>query len=170
MSDDKCGYEGTTTGKPCQHPAGSCPVPSHREAAPDGGNPQGRKTALNADLIERITTPIAEGKSVTSAVRMAGIPKSTFYNWLDRGESEEDTVYADLWDRYTRARGLGEDYVYSTVWEIAEREGDLATLMSILKQRYPESWGDVDRGEQAGDKTVIKLPEEVTDEWRPLNR
>jgi len=33
-------------------------------------------------------------------------------------------------------------------------DGDLATLMSMLKQRYPESWGEVDRGEQAGGVVV----------------
>jgi len=26
--------------------------------------------------------------------------------------------------------------------------------MAMLKQRYPESWGDVDRGQQAGGVTV----------------
>jgi len=34
----------------------------------------------------------------------------------------------------------------------------------MLKQRYPDSWGDVDRGEQAG--TIINLPESVTKEWQ----
>lgn len=158
MTDDICGYDDTTTGHPCRHPAGSCPVPTHNGAVPDGGNPQGRGTALNQELIESITTHIAEGKSVNSAARMNGIPTSTFYNWLDRGESESDSIYGELLERYVRARGLGEDYVYSTVWDIAAEEGDLATLMSILKQRYPESWGSVNRGEQAAG-VIVELGE-----------
>lgn len=150
-----CGAD-TTGPDPCQNPAGDngwCWIPSHNPDS-DEENPQGRETTLDQELVESITSSIAEGKSVTSAVRMAGIPKSTYYNWLDRGEGEEDTIYAELLDRHVRARGLGEDYIFSTVWEIAEEEGDLATLMSILKQRYPETWGDVDRGEQAGTAQV----------------
>jgi len=162
MSDhpEQCGHP-TTDGEPCQNPASdgdSCWIPAHGGSAEDHGK---RSTRLSKKTVDRITSHIAEGKSVASAARMETIPPSTFYNWLDKAPEDkptdpafEDAPYAYLLDRFVRARGLGEDAYVQDVLDIAREEADLSTLLSMLKQRYPDSWGEVDRGEQSGGVVV----------------
>ena len=163
MSDDEvCGHPtGGGDGPPCQNPASdgdSCWIPSHGGSVTDHGK---RSTRLSKQTVDRITSHIAEGKSVASATRMETIPPSTFYNWLDKAPDEtpadpefEDAPYAYLLDRFVRARGLGEDTYVQDALDLAREQGDLSTLMAMLKQRYPESWGEVDRGEQSGGVVV----------------
>lgn len=168
MTDEICGAE-TANEQPCQNPAGEngyCWVPSHNPDT-DEENPHGRPSKLTEDTADSITSTIAEGKSVASAARMAGIHPATVYSWLDKGEESDHDVafeedpYGYFHDRFVRARGLGEDRYFDTVFELAQDEGDLETLMAMLKQRYPESWGEVDRGEQAGGVIVnVGEPEE----------
>lgn len=161
MTDDAlCGHE-TDAGEPCQNPAGEngrCWISTHNGG--DGEYPAGRPTKLDEDLIDEVTRHVAEGKSVVSSARMAGVHPATVYSWLEKGEDgdPDEDIYAAFHDRSVRARGHGEDAYVDDIMEIAKDEGDLATLMSMLKQRYPESWGDVDRGEQAGG-VVINLDE-----------
>jgi transposase-like protein len=161
MSEDTCGHPTKDgAGSPCQNPAtdgDSCWIPKHGGDSDDHGK---RSTRLEKSVVDNITAHIAEGKSVASATRMETIPPSTFYNWLDKAPEEyddptfENAPYAYLVDRFVRARGLGEDAYVQDVLDIARDEADLSTLLSMLKQRYPESWGDVDRGEQAGGVVV----------------
>lgn len=159
MADDICGHP-TADGDPCQNPSGEngrCWIPAHN--GEDDEYPSGRDTILDEDLAKQITRPIAEGKSVKSAARMAGVHPATVYTWLEKGDDADSTewdddVYGAFHDRFVRARGLGEDAYVDHIMDVAREEGDLVTLMSMLKQRYPDSWGDVDRGEQAGGVVV----------------
>lgn len=166
---EKCGYE-TSDGSPCEQPAcrddGRCWI--HTEEDTDDGD-QGRPSKLSKERADRICSHIAEGKSVVSAARMERVNPATVYNWLDRVDPEAvppDPNYGDdpfeyFFDRFTHAKGLGEDAYVSDVMRLARDEGDLSTLLSMLKQRYPESWGDIDRGEQAGGVVVnVSEPEE----------
>lgn len=162
MPDDDtavCGHP-TADDSPCQNPVtdgDSCWIPAHGGNAEDHGRP----SRLDKERVDSITSHVAEGKSVASAARMERIAPSTFYNWLDKAPESlpddptfDDAPYAYLLDRFVRARGLGEDTYVRDIMEMAREEGDLASLMSMLKQRYPESWGDVDRGEQSSGVTV----------------
>lgn len=151
---DTCGYEDTTTGHPCQHPAGDngrCWRPSHNPDD-DRPNPDGRPSKLSYERQEKIAGAIENGKSIAVASRTAGITPQTFFNWMARGEDEAEGPYAEFFDRLTRALGYGQDF-----WErllIDAAEDDPATIMSVLKTRFKETWGDVDRGEQTGGVTV----------------
>jgi len=169
MSDqpEQCGHE-TADGTPCQNPASdgdSCWIPSHGGSAESHGK---SSVKFSKDRVDQITSTVAEGKSIASATRMAGVSPQAFYNWLDKAPDDpppepafEDAPYAYLLDRFVRARGLGEDAYVQDVLDIARKEGDLSTLLSMLKQRYPDSWGDVDRGEQSGGVVVnVSEPDE----------
>lgn len=148
-----CGSEDTATGDPCQRPAGwgtDRTTGYCRTHEAGGEEPGGRDPKLTKERQEAICSAIEDGKSVTSAARMAGVAPSTVYAWIDRGEDQTEGIYAEFSERFARARGHGEDFYVTSAIRLAQEEGDLATLMSMLKQRYPESWGDVDRGEQAG--------------------
>lgn len=161
---EQCGSTNTGSGEPCANPAsepdGKCW--HHTEAGEQRRG--GRDPKLTKQREEHICQAIEDGKSVTSAARMAGVHPATVYAWVDKGEDQEEGIYADFHERFVRARGYGEDTYFKLVFEIARDEGDTATLLSMLKQRYPESWGEVDRGEQAGGSIPIftEAPDEET--------
>ncbi len=159
---DICGVE-TTKGEPCQNPAESCPWHNVDEK-PDNG----RDTKLSLERQEQIATAIEQGKSLTSAARMAGVDRTTVYGWLDRGEADiesgKDNVFTDFYHRLTRAKGHGEDFYFELALELARENGDHQFIASLMKQRYPDSWGETETGVET-DTTVINLPESVTNQW-----
>ncbi|QLG62819.1 transposase [Halorarum salinum] len=170
MADDVCGYEDTHSGEPCKRAAGwgrdadTGYCRTHADDDDADGPPAHRETKLTKERQEGIAAAIESGKSIASACRMHGIQPATFYNWMDRGEGEDEGPFADFFDRIVRAKGYGEDHYVQPIIEIAKEQGDLATLMSLLKQRYPDSWGDVDRGEQAGGITVTSEVVEISED------
>ena len=151
MSDDICGHP-TEGGEPCQNPAtdgDSCWIKSHGGHAEPGRDPK-----LTKERQENIASAIEQGASISEAARKNGIHRETFGNWMKRGSEQEEGIYADFFDRLTRARGEGEASYRQALMRIAIESDDTATLMAMLKQRYPESWGEVDRGEQQGGVVV----------------
>ena len=46
----------------------------------------GRPSALNQDVQTKIVAAIQRGAYIETAAALAGIPKSTFYDWLKRGK------------------------------------------------------------------------------------
>lgn len=159
MTDDKiCGYEATTTGHPCQHPAGSCPVPSHRGDT-DGGNPQGRpRKPPNMEQQEEIAQTLEAGGSISEAANRAGVHREQIRRWLNYAAEEDAGPFEDFRDRFARAKGHSQRQYREVIFEIARETGDTATLLSMLKQRHPDAWGDVNRGEQSGG-VVVQLGE-----------
>lgn len=160
---DKCGYEDTTTGHPCQNPAESCPWHNDDIPTPDGGRP----TKLTEERQGTITTAIAEGKTITDAARMCGINRVTIYNWLERGESEDHGPFKDFFDAIERARGHRGDYYHSLALDLAIENGDHRFIMSLLKTMEPDVWGDTKTGVEAA-QPIIELPDSVTEQWRSL--
>lgn len=155
MSDetDVCGHPTDDgDGPPCQNPAGEngrCWIPSHTD--PDAENPQGRdRTRPSKQQQENIASVIEGGGSIREACRRAGVHPEQFYRWMEYGQDDPESAWGDFRERLVRARGEGEGQYRQTLMMLAEETGDTATLMAMLKQRYPESWGEVDRGEQSG--------------------
>lgn len=77
--DDICGYTGTTTGEPCGHPAGSCPVPSHHDE--DAENPHGRPSGLDDDARDALYAAVGSGLKVDHVAAAAGISRRTLSRW-----------------------------------------------------------------------------------------
>lgn len=170
MSDDICGYDNTTTGEPCRHPAGSCPVPSHNGKAADGGNPQGRNTKLTKERQEGMAAMIEQGHSQAAAARAYGISPQTFTEWKRRGEANPETIFGEFSERIARALSTSEaDYV-NTLRHMAEEIGDTNTLRWMLQQRFHEEWGESDAIGGGDTQPVINLPESVTKEWQRHNQ
>lgn len=159
MSDDICGSDDTTSGEPCGFtPGDSCPY-HNTDDPPDNGRP----TKLTYERQENVAAMIEQGHSITAAARANGVHRETIHNWMKRGEQQDEGVFADFFDRLTRAQGTGEQQYVAALIEIAKENDDTATLMSMLKQRYPESWGDVDRGEQSTGVNVHLDSDDVTE-------
>lgn len=168
MTDENCGYEDTTSGEPCKRTAGwgrdvdEGYCKDHADDD-DGGDSAHRPTKLSHARQESIATMIEQGHSINASCRSNGIHRESFYNWMRKGEEQEEGEYADFFDRLTRALGEGERMYENLLLEIARENEDAATVMSMLKQRYPESWGDVNRGEQSGSVVVHTDAAETTE-------
>jgi len=162
MTDDICGAE-TVSGEPCQNPAESCPW-HNVDDAPDTGRP----TKLSKQRQEQIAGAVEEGKSLNSAARMAGVDPSTVYGWIDRGESEveagNDNEFTEFYKRLTRAKGYGENHYFNLAMELARENGDHRFIASLMKQRYPDSWGETDTGVEA-DTVTLEVSERVAESW-----
>lgn len=106
---------------------------------------------------------IEEGHSISAAARSNGITVQTFFNWMERGADQEEGIFADFFDRITRARGVGESKYVDAILEIAKDNDDTATLMTLLKSRYPDAWSDAQRGEQTGGVNVFLEADDTTE-------
>jgi len=96
MSDDICGAA-CADGTECQHPASSCPVPSHSD--PGAENPQGRPSTLD-DHADDILAGARQGMTLEGCARLAGVDESTLHRWIDK--------YEDFRKSLKRARAHGE--------------------------------------------------------------
>lgn len=160
MTDDEiCGdYGGTTdAGEPCQRDAGW-----GRDA--DTGEcsdhvTMGRPPKLTYENQEEIAAVIEQGGSISEAARKVGVHRETIGNWAEQGQQQDEGIFADFFDRLTHAKGHGEGTYRQALMQIAIETNDTATLMAMLKQRYPDEWGDVKRADQTG--ATIDLDEET---------
>lgn len=158
MTDDTCGSTDTATGDPCQRQAGwgtdldhgRCKA--HRE--------RGRPTKLTYDRQEAIAAAIEDGDPIVAACRKNGITHKTHTNWMDRGKQQDEGVFADYFRRLAHALGHDQSEKTDVVWERAKAEGDVDAMLTVLKQRYPETWQDQDLGEAkggAGDTPIMVI-------------
>ena len=75
-----------------------------------------------------------------------------------QGEDQEEGPFADYFQRLTRALGADQSKKTETMWETAKETGDTSLMLTVLKQRYPETWQDTDIGEAKRSLEVL-LPE-----------
>jgi len=176
MSDDdteQCGHI-KNDGEPCTFGAkyddGKC---GHHTECETGEDPIGRPTKLSYERQEQIASDIEQGRSMASAARKAGVTPQTVINWMDRGKGElsedKENAYTAFFERITRAKGEGEEYYFKTVVEMAKEDGDHRFIASLMKQRYPDSWGETKTGVDS-EQTVINIPESVTKSWQRNKR
>lgn len=128
------------------------------------GQPQTR----TIKIVDAVIRAIEAGASVELAAESVGINRTTIYNWISRGEEwsdppvyqsgkkkgqpkpipEEQAVYVDFLDRFTRARAAGK------IWHIANirrhAEEDWRASGFFLERSDPENWGRRDKTHVSG--------------------
>lgn len=134
--NDICGAE-CVDGTPCEHPAGSCPVPSHSD--PDAENPAGQPSKFTSERQAEILAAAREGKSQAGCARAAGIDESTLRGWIDRHE--------EFSRAFRRARGEGEsrlvrDGLYDPDTDSSMAKFLLTTSFDYVKTEKRELTGD----------------------------
>jgi len=166
---DTCGHiknDGEPCGFKAKYPDGKCG--HHTDHDTGAENREGRPSKLSYERQEKIATAIESGKSLNSAARMAGVSPSAVYGWIDRGEAEkeegQENEYTEFVERLTRAKGHGEDHYFNLAMELAKENGDHRFIASLMKQRYPDSWGETDTGVDA-DNVTIEVSEDVAATW-----
>jgi len=164
MSEDVCGSLNTTSGEPCQFsPGESCPW-HDTETPPDTGRP----TKLSYDRQEKIASAIEDGKSISIAARKNDVSPKTVSNWAQKGEADleqgKENEYTEFFRRFERALGYKEDWYLQLIIDMARENGDHRFLMSLLKNEFPDEWGDTETGVDA-DVVDVNISEEVASTW-----
>jgi len=155
MSDELCGAP-TTKGGTCQNPADSCPW-HNTDDPPENG----RDSKLTKERQEAIAAMVEEGQSIEAAARANNVHPSNVYEWVNKGEAQEEGIYADFRERFTRAKGVREQNYFELIKELAREQGDHRFLMSMLKRRHPDSWDDTETGMDGTNITVTSDVVEV---------
>lgn len=124
------------------------------------------RTKLTLEMIDSVCSALETGSTMRTACSAAGIGKSTYYRWKDKGKASKGGIYRDFWEQTSaalgRARVTLELAAFQTAiggYEVIEtkvlkRDGvdvltvttrtmppDARMLMKILERRYPEEWG-----------------------------
>lgn len=169
MGDDSdvCG-ERKNDGEKCtyspSYPDGKCGHHTDEKDLSDRGRP----SKLTHAIQESIAADIEKGRSMRSAARKQDLTPQTVMNWMQKGESHleegKDNEYTEFFERITRAKGYGEEWYMQTIIDLAEENEDHRFLMSLMKQRYPESWGETETGVEA-DTVKLEVSENVKDSW-----
>ena len=82
-------------------------VPSDDPDAPYRSRRFGRPSRLTQHVGDQILTAISQGLDVDDAYQSAGIPRATFYEWLERGEKETASIFAEFAEDMKTARARG---------------------------------------------------------------
>ena len=75
-----------------------------------------RKTRLTREVIDAIVHRIGNGSFPYVAAQSVGIPKSTFYAWMQKGENGRG-VYRELWDKVRTAAAEARTDAEARVFE-----------------------------------------------------
>jgi hypothetical protein len=67
----------------------------------------------------------------------------------------------------SRAVGHDQKKKTQTLWETAVANDDTATMLTVLKQRYPETWREEDLGEAQGAVPLV-VPDNAMPDGRDL--
>ena len=158
---ENCGSTDTHSGEPCgnnpSEPDGLCHL--HTKV----GEQKGHKK-LSHERQERIAHEIETGTPIVAACRLNDITYETHRQWMDKGKEQEEGPFAEYFARLSRALGADQSKKTEVMWEKALETGDTSLMLTVLKQRYPETWQDQDIGE-AMRGTRQKIPDKLVNEW-----
>lgn len=150
MPDDVCGAE-CADGTPCQHPAGSCPVPSHSD--PDAENPHGRGFSIDEDDHDDILNAARGGLSKAGCARAAGVDKASLLRYLD--------AHPDFRTAFRRARAHGERKLVEEPLYDDDMDGQHARFLLSSSFEYVKT--EKQELENTGDEPLADVTIDFTD-------
>lgn len=108
------------------------------------GRMGGRPTLLKPASADQLVAMLRAGNYIEVAARAAGVSRSTFRGWMQRGLSdlEEDRPFRELRERVETALAEGEVRNVTHI-AVAARDGDWNAAAWILERHYPDRWGRV---------------------------
>lgn len=105
----------------------------------------GRKTKLTPETVKAVTDAIREGSTQDDAARLAGIARTTFYEWMNAKPEFADAVqkaHADFKRAQVKAiRAAGIRAKKDAHGEVIGTEGSWQANAWLLERKYPEDFG-----------------------------
>jgi len=138
----------TSKGQPCRRaPIADtdpplCPVHIGRAVKP---------TTLTPQIADRLVDMLRAGNYVEIACDIVGVPRRTFYDWLERGEHEPGE-FRDLRERVHAARAEVEARNVALISNAARKSWQAAAW--LLERTSPDRWAkQANRGSDLGPMT-----------------
>jgi transposase len=111
-------------------------------------HPGGRPSKCTKELIGRVEETVGRLYYVEAVADSLGIGRKTFYEWLQRGEVENDSIYAQFAHTVKRAQAKAKEELLSGIR--AGNAGDWQGKAWILERCYPAEFGRRERLEITG--------------------
>lgn len=109
---------------------------------------------LTAELTAKIAGYLEAGHGGTEAARLAGIGRTTYYEWLQRARDDEqagqETLYTAFAERVAEAEAKLEETQLSRIQAAAETPKGWTAAAWLLERRFPSRWSLRGRLELAG--------------------
>jgi len=122
----------------------------------------GRRTTLTPELQSDLVKIIQIGNYYVTACRYVGVPESTFYRWLERGEKEIARIIEIEEKKGKEVRPNKRELIYVEFWEAIKRADSSSEVTAMLKVKsaFGDSW-------QAA---MTFLERRFADRWRRKDR
>jgi len=94
----------------------------------------GRPVSFTAAVADQIVGVVASGVQLSTALSIVGVPRSTYYDWIERRES----MFMDFAKRVEAARAQGQAQLVLEIVRASRTEWRAAAL--LLEQIAPQRW------------------------------
>ena len=96
--------------------------------------PKGRKSKFTTPVKDRIIEALRAGTTYEITAQYAGISRSTLFEWIKKGEKEEDTAYRTFYDNIKKAEAEGAVVHLGTIAQASAKDWKAAAW--ILERRH----------------------------------
>jgi hypothetical protein len=119
----------------------------------------GRPPKVTAEITQTVANAIAAGNYQRTAMQLAGISESAFYQWLEWGREGREP-YKEFAEAIEKAQAQAEARNVAII-ETAARETWQAAAW-WLERRYPDRWGRREHHEHSGAIGLYDAREDLT--------
>lgn len=98
-----------------------------------------RRGKLTPQVQQKIVEAIRAGNYVSVAAQYAGIDRSTFYRWMERGENSRSGKYRSFFLAVRQAESFAE--VRAVAILQSEMKENWRAALSYLERKFPTRWG-----------------------------
>ena len=111
---------------------------------------------------DKLITLLLDGNYPLVAADACGIPRSTFIQWMKRGQEEEEGPYFEFFNRVQSSSAQVEIQMVKCLKEAAEE--NWKANLEFLQRRYPDRWGRLDktRAQQSNAEKPTETKEDKT--------
>lgn len=110
-----------------------------------------RPTKLTPELCTRVAELLRQGHYRSDVIASLGISEPTFYNWLNRGKEEPDSIYGEFELAVSKAPAESKILAINVVNKAA-LAGKWEAIAWKLRCQHPEQYGD---------KVIVELREKM---------
>lgn len=117
------------------------PSPRKNRTVPSN-KPVGRPHGLTPEVGDKIVLAIRTGVPITVAAQTQGVGRSTFFDWMRRGEVFGEEPFREFSDRVRRAEAEAHTVLVGVVRTAAAGAGNWQAAMAYLKMRWPDHYAE----------------------------
>ena len=114
-----------------------------------------RPTKLTVETQERIIKAIKLGNYAETAACYAGVHKSTYYRWMERGKKAKSGKFREFYDAISQALAQAEVRAVKVIHDALE--DDPRAALRFLERRFPSRWGNKRKEDNPSTENPIEL-------------